>query len=325
MTKRKRNRPTVRRLGSAVALYLNGLDKATKTVRTTGSALNRLTDLVGADLLVTDLRADDLIDYRLSLKDDDLAYGTTSTYMRMTVPFFKWLILRDMAGFSRNDLDRALEVIAGMNGRKPQPLPKLPKEDTVTAVLKLAEEKTRVPFDQTDRQIWTALRNVAMLHTLRVTGVRAQELMDLTIGDLVLLVEPGEDEYAIVKGKGDKQRYVFFDDEALRWLRQWVLEHPDGRPEAPLFLRLDRRAPRWDQAWMSTESLRVTLRDMCKEAGHNPIHPHQFRHRFGTAVYVAAGLGPAADLMGHASTDTTRTYAKLARKQMKGAHRKADL
>lgn len=321
MTQNASRKHTPRHLGAAVELYLAGMDKADRTVRTTRTALNRLVTMTGADLLLREMQADTIIEYRIDLKDGDLSWASVSTYMRLVIPFFRWLILRDWAAYSTEDLDRALEVVKGMNGRKPQPLPKLPDEDVVTKIMRLAEERTTLPG--TDRQEMAAMRDAAMLHILRVTGVRVQELVDMKIGDIHLDTPEGE-EYAIVTGKGDKQRPVFFDDRALWYLKDWLQNHPHGGPEAPVFIRFDRQAPNYESA-LGTESVRRLLRILCKELGVKAITPHQFRHRYGTAVYVAAGIGATADLMGHSSTDTTRIYAKLARRQMKAAHHKAAL
>lgn len=305
-------------VGDAVEMYIDSQDKSTRTVKTIRSALTRLLGQIGADLLIENLASDDLIYYRQSLADDGLAFSSTMTYMSMVRSFFKWLILRQWAGFDMEDLERAVEVIKSSNGRKPAPLPKLPDEDAVKAIIREVESATA--RNGTDRQIWAAMRNAAMLHVLRSTGVRVQELVDIRFRDVHLA-----DSYIVIpSGKGEKERYVILDDNAQHWLAGWAYEHPDGSPDSPVFIRLDHRLKNYHTA-MSTESVRKILRAICEDAGVKRISPHQFRHRFGTAVYVAAGLGAASDLLGHSDTNVTRVYAKLALSHMKGIHAKAEL
>lgn len=312
-------------LADVVEYYLAGQAKSPKTIKTMRSALNRMLALLYTEddpepitFTVADIRAEDLIDYKTSLQDDGLAYETQKTYTAMVRVFLKWLILRQWAEYTTDDLDRAVEIVKSSNGRRPSPLPKLPDEAAVQKVISVAEQRTR--YDLTDRQMWAALRDAAIVHVLRSTGVRVQELVDMQFGHVHLA-----DEYIVVpSGKGDKERYVFLDEQAKFWLSEWMLEHPDGREDCPIFIRLDHAVKDYNMA-MTTESVRRTLRGLCDEAGVKRLRPHQFRHRFGTAMYIGAGLGPAADLMGHSDTGVTRVYAKLALKQMKSMHSKADL
>jgi len=318
-------------LAAVVEYYLTSQSKSPRTIKTMRSALNRFLALFGEltdpvsdgdeeEILFTveDVRAEDLIDYKTTLQDDGLKYETQKTYVAMVRVFLKWLILRQWAHFSSDDLDRAVEAVRYANGRRPAPLPKLPDEDAVQKVLAKAHERTR--YDGTDRQIWTASRDAAIVEVLRSTGVRVQELVDMRFGHVHLA-----DGYIVVPaGKGEKERYVFLDDAAQFWLSDWMAEHPDGREDCPVFIRLDHVVKDFNMA-MTTESVRRTLAGLCEDAGVKKITPHQFRHRFGTAVYVGAGLGAAADLMGHSDPGITRVYAKLALKQMQGMHGKVDL
>jgi site-specific recombinase XerD len=308
-----------RTLQAVVLAYIGSQQKSPNTLSTMGSALNRLITVAGADLLIVDLTTDHLIDYRQMLLDDDLKFKSCRTYTALAVRFFKYLILREWATFSQGDLDRAKEVLDGMNGRPPEELPKLPDEESVQAIIRLAEEDTR--RDGTDRQQWAAMRTAAMLHAMRSTGVRVQELLDLNCGDIH---QEGDRAWAMVTGKGSKQRLVFFDPESTNWLRGWLYDHPDGGDDAAIFIRLDRRAPGYETA-MSSESVRWILRALCSRAGVRRITPHQFRHRFGTALYIATGLGETADLMGHADPNTTRVYVQLAKQHLQSLHARASL
>jgi len=304
----------------AINEYLDSQQKSPHTVATMRSALNRLIPITGDDLELGDLETNDLIDYHHSLREDGLKFKSVKTYTGMATRFFKYLALRKMVTFTTDDLELAKEIMASRNGREPKTLPKLPDEEAVQAIIKLAERDTADPG--TDRQTWAAMRNAAMLHTLRSTGVRVQEMLDLKIGDITW--DGGGTGYARVIGKGEKERIVFFDNDATQWVSGWIHEHPDGGNNVPVFVRLDRQIDDYQMA-LTSESVRFIMRELCKRAGVKRITPHMMRHRFGTALYIAAGLGAAADLMGHASTDTTREYARLAKVQMKAVHAKADL
>ncbi|MDQ7028449.1 MAG: tyrosine-type recombinase/integrase [Ardenticatenia bacterium] len=162
------------------------------------------------------------------------------------------------------------------------------------------------------------LRNRAILHTLWSTGVRVSELVRLTYGDLLL-----PQHAARVVGKGDKERLVFFSQEA--WKALWAylqVRERSLRADDRLFVRHDKRG---DGKPLSTRSVEILFSNLCKAAGlARRITPHQFRHAFGTrAAEVTGGNLPVVQtLMGHASPNTTMGYVQVSNVAIEEARRR---
>jgi len=148
------------------------------------------------------------------------------------------------------------------------------------------------------------LRDRAILHTLFATGLRREEVSRLNRED----VDDGWSGQAIITGKGDKERVVFFTDEALASVRAYLEARADRY--APLFLRHDRRRGR---ARASGDNLRLSplgvwrvVKRYAALAGVD-ASPHAFRHaKASTLLNRGAKLSEVQDILGHASPETTK-------------------
>ena len=161
---------------------------------------------------------------------------------------------------------------------------------------------------QTRRKRLEVLRDRALLHTLFSTGLRRAEVAGLNRTD----VEDGWARRALVTGKGDKERIVFFGEEALTAIRAYLEERADRY--VPLFLRHDkgRGQPRRDGNNLRLSPLSVWR--VAKAAGAAvdvAVSTHHFRHhKASTLLNRGARLEQVQDLLGHASPETTkRIYA----------------
>lgn len=77
------------------------------------------------------------------------------------------------------------------------------------------------------------LRDRALLATLYATGMRRQELSSLNRAD----IQDGRSFEGLITGKGDKERVVFFDEEALAAIQAYLVARADT--SQPVFLRHD--------------------------------------------------------------------------------------
>ena len=153
------------------------------------------------------------------------------------------------------------------------------------------------------------LRDKALIQTLFCTGMRREEVARLNRYD----VEDGTADRALITGKGDKERVVFFDEPTLEAIRAYLAARADTH--APLFLRHDNsrgRTPghsghRWR---LSPQSVWAIVKQHAQAAGV-PATTHHFRHsKASTLLNRGASLSEVQDILGHASPDTTkRIYA----------------
>lgn len=263
---------------------------------------------------VKTLEADDLISYRESLAG--LATGSIHTYMSPLRKLFRYMVLRRMTSFNLTDLELALDTARELDsGRDPRPLPKVPPETSVQAVIDAAKEE--ISQGGTERQTVRAIRDLAIVHALRVTGMRVGELVGMKMSDVDM-----ELRAAVITGKGGKQRLVAFADPAS-WsaIQHWIIEHPASiDPETPLFIRMDNAIGENIEA-MSTYSVRKLLARLASNAGVPYFKPHSLRHRVGARVVDQTGnIAAAQDILGHASIETTRIYARLEARRLRDIH-----
>ena len=111
-------------------------------------------------------------------------------------------------------------------------------------------------------------------------------------------------------GKGDKERIVFLGARAIEFLEQYLGERKSG----PVFLSV--RAP---YQGLKKNALENIVRKIAARAGvEKRVFPHLLRHTFAThALNKGMPLAGLCDLMGHASVETTRIYAKNSRQKLK--------
>lgn len=260
--------------------------------------------------------------------NNPVAPATLDNYLTAISRFYRWLLLEGRASFEAADYARLQERLSDVRGRRPpRPLPHVPAEDAVQALIGAAYEVPLSDDPNTPkgrRATLRRLRNIALVEVLRSTGARVGEVVSLRRGDL-----DHERRAAVVTGKGRRQRLVFFDDKAWGALTHYLRARQDGASgralaSLPLFARHDRGAGSKILP-ISTNTVRATMNELAQAAGlDESITPHLMRHRFATGVLSAThDLAATQDLLGHASPTTTRIYARLTDEDTAEAHREA--
>jgi integrase/recombinase XerC len=190
--------------------------------------------------------------------------------------------------------------------KTPATLPRaIRARDAVTRLLRTAAEP-----DPRARQPWPA-RDLALVATFCVTGIREAEAASLDIGSLS--GEPGARRLE-VRGKGGKARPIPVDPVLDQVLSEYQSERADrfpkhdlDRPTTPFFV--DVRGRR-----MSVHQVRYLVDRLYVRAGIRAQVPagalvHALRHTFATAALEAgADVVELQELLGHASLETTRRY-----------------
>lgn len=170
-----------------------------------------------------------------------------------------------------------------------------------------------------------ATRNVAMLLLLYDTGIRASELCGLTIGDVDLIHQRAQ-----VRGKGNKERMVYFGGETRRAMRTLIEEYRDPRypdrpadPRQPVFCS---NAGTTTGEALSRGGLHRIIATLGKRAGVEGVRcsPHTLRHTFALEFLRREGQPFALQQqMGHESLDQTRRYIHLAEGDLAEQHTRA--
>ena len=160
------------------------------------------------------------------------------------------------------------------------------------------------------------IRDWAILEFLYASGCRVGEMVGLNVKDL-----EWEAGYAIITGKGNKERRVFFGGPARRALEQyWQTSRPvllkTNLDEAAFFL--NKRGKR-----ISSRSVRFLLDQYVQKiALQKHVSPHTLRHTFATHLLNGgADLRSVQELLGHVNLSTTQIYTHLTREKLKQIHR----
>jgi integrase/recombinase XerD len=150
------------------------------------------------------------------------------------------------------------------------------------------------------------LRDTALVSLLIDTGVRAEELMTLTLGNVMLAKDPDEDSYIWVFGKERKEREIPLGNKTRRRIARYLRECRKGAKKSdPLFL--SRQGGR-----LVHSALRDLLRRL-KQFSDLPedvdVNPHKFRHTFASRFMREGGdIYTLSRLLGHSSVVTTEQY-----------------
>ena len=206
--------------------------------------------------------------------------------------------------------------------RLPRHLPRVPSIEQINRVV-----DTVTP----DAASWPA-RDRAILELLYGCGIRNAELTGLNLDDI-----HWANEAILIRGKGQKQRYVPLGDAAAVALRAYLNERAalltaasDSAPRSTPALFLNRRlrglgASSISSGPVSSGSARLTTRSVARIVKRiailrglsSDVHPHTLRHAFGTHLLEeGADLRAIQELLGHERLSTTQRYTQLTTAQL---------
>jgi integrase/recombinase XerC len=193
------------------------------------------------------------------------------------------------------------------NVKTPKTLPSFLWEDELSAFAALPEK---------EGILWPQ-RDEAIILLMYSGGLRVSELTALTLSAL-------EDGYAgaRVSGKGGKERYVFFSEEARASLAAYLPAraariHAE-KPVDAVFI--NRRG-----GALSSDGVRWIMRAYSARAAlGKDVHPHALRHSFATHLMNGGcDIRVVQELLGHASLSTTQRYTHVSMEHLKAVYNKA--
>ncbi len=179
-------------------------------------------------------------------------------------------------------------------------------ESSPMARIRLPRRPRHIPRDVSRNDINALLdvvdysRDKAIVLFFVSTGVRSSELRNLRLADVDL-----EQRIALVRGKGDKERFVIFDSQTASAIEDWLEERPETKGDY-LF-------PTFRGGQLTESGLRQIIRRLREKAEiTNPVSPHRFRHAFAKNWMMQGGDEfSLAKLMGHEDISTTRIYSQF--------------
>lgn len=182
---------------------------------------------------------------------------------------------------------------------KGRPLPKTLSHDDVSALFVELERRR-----QQDSPKMADIRLHALVELLYGSGLRATETVSLDVRAIV-----PDRPFAILKGKGDKERLVPVSDRARAAIADWLRVRPAGST--------------WmfpsGRSHLSRVRLFQMIKELAADAGLPPdrISPHVLRHAFATHLLEGgADLRALQMLLGHADIATTEIYTHVDSKRL---------
>ncbi len=213
--------------------------------------------------------------------------------------------------------ERIKDGVQQLIGRVAYKTPRI--DDAVAVVVTYVNSLPVPPADGKNMQErLVLLRDRALLTTLYATAMRRAELSWLNRAD----IQDGRAAQGLVTGKGEKERMVFFDDEALSAIRAYLEARGDSH--RPLFLRHDdgrgAPGPRGEHWRLSPQSVWGVVKTYGHLAGIE-VTTHHLRHlKARVMLNAGAQLSEVQDILGHASPETTKKiYAPYTTQHLREA------
>ena len=245
-------------------------------------------------------------DYLGALYERGLSKASTARALAAIRSWFKWLA---RAGYVEQNVASLVST-----PRLPKHLPRVPSIEQMNRVVDSVGD---------DAASWPA-RDRAILELLYGCGIRNAELTGLNLDDI-----HWANEAILVRGKGQKQRYVPLGDAAAAALRAYLAERSallaagkgaNGPVTPALFINLQLRGLEkvGGQARLTTRSVgRIVKRIAMLRGLSADVHPHTLRHAFGTHLLEeGADLRAIQELLGHERLSTTQRYTQLTTAQL---------
>lgn len=166
-------------------------------------------------------------------------------------------------------------------------------------------------------------RDTALFEMLYSSGCRVSELAQLKLGDVSAAYDS-----ALVRGKGGKDRRVFFSKEASAALKRYVAERgktigkagakAGGKTTEALFINRKGGA-------LSARGMRfIVSRYSSAEGTNRHVSPHVFRHTFATAMLRSgADIRAVQEMLGHSSISTTQRYTHVTTEELTALYNRA--
>ncbi len=209
--------------------------------------------------------------------------------------------------FNYININPTLEIKTVKN---PKRIPRFMTKAEVTQLCNQPEKK---------ELLWEK-RDAALFKMLYSSGCRISEIANLQIDDFI-------DSYhsAFVTGKGNKQRKVYFDEDAQFALKEYL----EDRKKILFDLKVDKPTKKifinQKGSPITVEGLRwIISRYSGVEGTNHHVNPHSFRHTFATQLLTnGADVRAVQELLGHSSISTTQRYTHITTEKLIEVYNKA--
>lgn len=242
-----------------------------------------------------ELTFQDAKDFALNLYDQKLSKATINRILSALKSFYTNLY--ETSQIESNPFDRVIRA------KQTRSLPTVLSHQEIESILN---------YPVTD---YDSLTEVTMFNMFYSTGCRLSELINMNIKDMDI-----DHSRVLVRGKGNKQRYVFLTDRAKSFLnlylpeREKVLERNNVISDILLLNSKAKQLP-----LSSVHVIFDKYRDKLNLT--KKFTPHVFRHTFATHLLDnSSDIRVVQVLLGHESIGTTQIYTHITSKRLENVY-----
>lgn len=281
--------PTVEK---GIAQFLRSLkekNSSAHTIKAYGTDLAQFSRYIGI------ARWDDIDHVRIRgflshLYDQGLSKPSVARSLAALRSLYKWLAREGMVTQNPAALVSTPKL--------PKKLPRVPTMEELNTVLDSAMPEV-ASFPERDALIFELLYGC---------GIRNSELTGINLDDI-----RWSNEAILIRGKGKKERFVPFGDEAAGAARKYLPKRQEtlaAHKTNTTALLINLR----DGARLTSRSVgRIVKRIAIARGLPADVHPHTLRHAFGTHLLEeGADLRAIQELLGHERLATTQRYTQLS-------------
>lgn len=246
---------------------------------------------------LNDMKISDFRSFLSYLRNKDISSTSIARIISSLKSFFNYLL--------NTNLIESTVVQSLRTPKQKKSLPRPISSELAIETIKHAQDM--------EKEKWIGMRNKSILMLLYGCGLRISEALNLNFEDI------NENDYLIIKGKGNKERMVPLMDYVKNDIENYIHECPKNfMKDDPLFVgkRLDRLSPRIIQYVLEKIRHNLSLPETAT--------PHALRHSFATHLLNSGGdLRTIQELLGHSSLSTTQKYTKVETEKLYDAYSKA--
>lgn len=257
-----------------------------KTLEYYQGALGKFLTYAGpqAELETVDLHL--LRAYAVRLQQGGTLSSTTiQSYIRALRAFLTWCYNEE---YMSTDLPQKFKL----------PKAKRPTIDTLT------DEELQRLLSSFNQKNTVQLRNFCICSLMVDGGLRLNEVVTLTVDRLHLT-----DGYAVVDGKGNKQRMVPFGYQTRRALTRYLRRRPCTAQTDRLFLQSNGKP-------ITQVTVKQLFKKLKKKLEIPRLHPHLLRHTFATRYLLNGGdMYSLREILGHTTLTMVQKYVHLTQGQ----------
>ena len=187
----------------------------------------------------------------------------------------------------------------------------LPKLLSENEILYLINESRKIYIENPIKNIMY-LRTQVILEILYSTGLRISELLNIKINQVANIKDK-----LYINGKGNKQRLVIFNQNALDLLKNWIaiMVKNKKNKNSYLFENFD------NTNVISRQQIYKDLKKLALKTNTDveKLSPHSIRHSFASHMLNrGADLRSIQKLLGHSDISTTEIYTQVRQNRLKG-------